>query len=616
MRNKIFNNAFLILATLLYCAVSKVTASTPVLSDIKVIGNNKGLGILITADSPFDAHFDKIGSNKVRVIIDNCIYGLSTFDFTNKTSDRTLSRLSVKEIKESSTIQLEFLLSNKINIQIETRKKNAQWIALLTRTSCPDYSWSALESEKNSFGKNETTVKEPVDNENDNIETLSNTALVGSQDSTDGIVKLLNVRFMQRKELCALTFDMSGVVQSEVKRAEDTVYIQLTSASIGLKNDKINIPKGSPFRSIRMQEKADSKKQRSILIAVVLDKRATNIQKGIVYSKDNSVTLYSNAVNNDKLSQWNSDNDMKWEQEFYDLPTYKVDMNYLEKRATTEAGNQLKDETSFSMGENIENNNELKKADYDSNEKKDDKEEIEKSKSYSEALVTEKKTETMIVTSKNVNLRVKPTVVADVISKLIFGDKLTPLDVKGQWYRVEINSLEGWVHEKCVSDSSKVPPTVWKEIYESRPKIVQKTEKPMINQYVEFKENIKNQDINDNKIESDKVKKSEKQTVKYNRKGRDPFLPLEGDSLGDANEIVVEHLKLVGILLDNSEQLALCEDTKANNKPIPLRENDPVSNGKVLKIYKDKVVFLITEYGISRSYTIRLATKQDREAGK
>jgi len=107
-----------------------------------------------------------------------------------------------------------------------------------------------------------------------------------------------------------------------------------------------------------------------------------------------------------------------------------------------------------------------------------------------------------------------------------------------------------------------------------------------------------------------------KNRVRYIRSGRDPFMPLVVDTADDSQGATVEHLRLVGVLIDNADQIALLEDLKNDRKPFALRENDPVNRGKVLKIYKDKVVFLLTEFGISRSYTIRLATNQEQEAGK
>ena len=77
----------------------------------------------------------------------------------------------------------------------------------------------------------------------------------------------------------------------------------------------------------------------------------------------------------------------------------------------------------------------------------------------------------------------------------------------------------------------------------------------------------------------------------------------------------MENLKLVGILFDNTDRLALLEDRVNNRRPFALREEDQIDHGKVLKIYKDKVVFLLTEYGISRSYTMRLNSNSRQEAG-
>ena len=79
---------------------------------------------------------------------------------------------------------------------------------------------------------------------------------------------------------------------------------------------------------------------------------------------------------------------------------------------------------------------------------------------------------------------------------------------------------------------------------------------------------------------------------------------------------LVENLTLVGILYDDAERLALCEDRLNGNQPFSFRELDPVDKGKVLKIYQDKVVFLITEFGISRSYTLEIVRPtKEKEAG-
>jgi hypothetical protein len=97
-----------------------------------------------------------------------------------------------------------------------------------------------------------------------------------------------------------------------------------------------------------------------------------------------------------------------------------------------------------------------------------------------------------------------------------------------------------------------------------------------------------------------------KNMIRYHRKGRDPFLPYISSVESDLGLPLVENLRLVGILYDNRDRIGLLEDKKNDNRPFTLREEDRVERGKVLKIYRDRIVFLITEYGISRSVTLRL----------
>lgn len=109
---------------------------------------------------------------------------------------------------------------------------------------------------------------------------------------------------------------------------------------------------------------------------------------------------------------------------------------------------------------------------------------------------------------------------------------------------------------------------------------------------------------------------SSKHLIRYNRNGRDPFLPYNGYMESGFGLPFIENLDLVGILYDEKDRIALLEDKKSQNRPFAMREDDKVEKGKVLKIYRDKVVFLITEYGISRSVILRLTnTSSNQEVG-
>ena len=95
-----------------------------------------------------------------------------------------------------------------------------------------------------------------------------------------------------------------------------------------------------------------------------------------------------------------------------------------------------------------------------------------------------------------------------------------------------------------------------------------------------------------------------KPMVVYRRFGRDPFVPYSREE--DSGLPSVENLELVGILYDESERVALLESREEGGKAFALREHDPVRHGRVLKIQREKVVFLLDEDGIAHSFSLDL----------
>ena len=99
--------------------------------------------------------------------------------------------------------------------------------------------------------------------------------------------------------------------------------------------------------------------------------------------------------------------------------------------------------------------------------------------------------------------------------------------------------------------------------------------------------------------------------VRYKVFGRDPFVPLVKDT-SDNDIPRPENLRLVGVLEDPHERIALVEDFKNGNRAFALRANDPVESGKVLRVHRDKVVFLIRDFDVSRSYTLGLTNTKGK----
>jgi hypothetical protein len=88
---------------------------------------------------------------------------------------------------------------------------------------------------------------------------------------------------------------------------------------------------------------------------------------------------------------------------------------------------------------------------------------------------------------------------------------------------------------------------------------------------------------------------------------RDPFKSLigQGNSQATMGRLpAVENLTLVGLLEQEGSDQALFEDAEGNG--YILKPNDPVRNGYLVSIQRDKAVFQITEYGWTRTVALNL----------
>lgn len=102
----------------------------------------------------------------------------------------------------------------------------------------------------------------------------------------------------------------------------------------------------------------------------------------------------------------------------------------------------------------------------------------------------------------------------------------------------------------------------------------------------------------------------EEKRVTYNSYGRrDPFIPVEAGSTD--NGIDIDQMKVVGIIWQSSEPLAVLEHVREANVSFTVKQGDPVHNGRVARITREAVTFDISEYGISRSYSLKLVSSKE-----
>ena len=84
---------------------------------------------------------------------------------------------------------------------------------------------------------------------------------------------------------------------------------------------------------------------------------------------------------------------------------------------------------------------------------------------------------------------------------------------------------------------------------------------------------------------------------------RDPFIPLPEP---EVNGVSIDEVQLVGIIWENRRPMAIVEDVRNPGVSYTLKENDPILNGRVLKITPQEVIFELNEFGISRKYSMAL----------
>ena len=609
------------------CALFAASASIPVVSDLKLLGSDRGLALAITADLPFEAQFKKTSPVTVRILIANSVYGLSTFSFSNFRDALPISKLTIAEQKNNA-IQIDLTIKGNLEIAIETQKKNNQYIALISRTPCPQFKWSAAESDIKDVAVRQLEPVEPSKTalpatKTEQVMSLTQQktvtgnasektpALVNESINAPSEARLVNIAVIQRNNICALSFELDRDAQSNVKRVKDTIYLEIEKTKIALRSNMVNVPKGIPYSAIRVKEKTINSRA-FLQVAIVMDRKISDLKNGVMLKKEKTITFISGSKSSDKLTQWSSELGIVLEQSLYDLPSYSVDLKTLEKRALTDAGALVatKDNT-FAIQDSPVTS-------------------IAPNVNESTINLTPPHKAPLIVINDNVNIRADASGAAAIAGKLPIGEKVDQIAKKGQWYQVRSGEITGWIYDKNVVDSTKITDEQQRAIIVARQKIekAQNPEVPVVNEIPKVVEStvatgadaptvgpVTTLEIVEKKQDSSLID-TIRNHVRYVRSGRDPFLPLIVDTTDDSQGANVEHLRLVGVLIDNAEQIALLEDLKNDRKPFALRENDKVNRGKVLKIYKDKVVFLLTEFGISRSYTIRLATNQEQEAGK
>lgn len=164
-----------------------------------------------------------------------------------------------------------------------------------------------------------------------------------------------------------------------------------------------------------------------------------------------------------------------------------------------------------------------------------------------------------------------------------FGERMQKLETTGLFSKVKVGDAVGFVSNRQISTDAELSVTQKEKLQR-----VLSQNPQMAGTAVRF------ETVADERIS-------------YSSFGRrDPFIEVKGVVEDGVN---IDNTELAGIIWEAEVPMALLSDTKAPGVSYTLHEGDKILNGKVLKITKTDVLFLIQEFGVSRRYSMTLPDK-------
>jgi hypothetical protein len=637
-------------------AASCLYGATPVLSRLEMIGSGRGMALTLGADGPFavSVHQKKaaaFGETTVSIVCSEVIYGLNDYQFDHLPGACPVRRITARENKDGKSVELVMQVSTPIDKVIRSKQKENRWIVLLTSGPVNDFAWSA---------QNETESRPVALGAEKKAPSAGLGHSQGSPQSTaSSFLEDISVQHRDRVEKVILKLDSPADII--VKCTPGKILVLFVNTKNGLTHTTFKTEKDWLVKSIDINEVTHGGTKwlgASILV---------NLQGGsppVIQTLPDRLVIYSVRDTKQCLYSWSAKNGTMLSYDFMRPEQLSVDYTKIEKKVQTDSKNDFPESGTFSVGE--------PKA---ANTRNEPKRPIRDSASVASSAAYAPRVQRLTTIKDNVNLRSAPDAGGNgaIVARLSLGATGTLEEKKGLWVKISVNGDTGWVARAMVLDSEKVPRSVWnkvealaaeKKAFEDKKRLREEelqaraqaktaaiaaakaaaeekakakalaieAQKAKKKAEAEEKAKIAQQakDVQLAKVQAAQKAKSEAveayddtlsdsatqpakplaKVMEYHVLGRDPFMPLLQDEEGPLPSI--ERLLLVGILYDAMDKIALFEDSKNKAISYARRENDPVKNGYVLRIQSDKVLFLINELGISRTYAMKLIKNKEK----
>ncbi len=614
------------------------------ISDIKVQYGPRGVAMAVLGNSPFQLAVVSVKNSGTGTLITlRCPNASSTFPrgvYSTFPQKGLFQSISVEASKGTLGTDIVIMTAQRLNPAIESRQKENQWLLLLSQQPSAPFVWQAslasprqlalatpapvlpsvaVEPEKKEPAKHVTVqkvVSTPFAPAPAKISPPGPVPVAPAPAPAERMIALKEIKAIARPSVQTLFLEFDGVPSMASRYDKKMVTLAFSMAKNSLPKAKYVLDKQSFFQSIQLSDTTKNGKKWLIARVNLKNSSAPLIT---ISGKQCFLTLESSEAPG--VSLWSATNGSTLAYTFAVLPSLPSPLPQIGKKVTADEATQLTSDKTFEVRKGAAVRNEAAVA-------QTMPAPPVAQKPLPPPVVAPKPVvyKTGIVIKDSIYLRSRPasTDKATIIRPLGIGTKVTLVESKSGFTLVRLPDTTGWIKSSFVPESSIVTQKQWQTIIVIRQENVERQQKaqaaytqtiinnapPKIPAPIESKPALEVVAAKVVPVPVVNKRHVQPDSVRYKTYGRDPFVPLstatdEFDELGN-----VDNMNLVGILFDKKDRVALLEDKIHSGKAYALREGDQIRDGKVLKIEKTAVLFLLNEYGISHTIVRNLDTKR------
>jgi hypothetical protein len=618
-------------------------AASAVFGGIDVVGSEKGCALTLSADAPFSMSVAPKGPGKndlaavVSVRCVGAIYGLDEFSFNEFPAPCPIRRMTVSESPAANSFELLVGMTIAPDKKILAKQKGNRWIILLSHEPFAAFSWSATPA-----------VPRPA-------AAAAMPPAQAAQGAIDnGQSRLTDITLLARDRVERLTFLFDRPTVMRLKREEDRVVVLFVNTTSTLPVQRLTLP-SAQLSSIDLKQVAHGG---TMWLGASVFMKKTSASGALLQAYSDRLVVYCASDTLERLSAWSAKQGTVMSYPFVNTQRFAADYLRMEEKAKTDLNAPAGGGSpTFAV------------RDAGRQPKKTEPLAMERETPQTAAPApSEPAAVRLIVTKNNVNLRAGPSSADSILCRLSLGATAS-LDAKKEgWVRISTKESSGWVTSAMVVDSARAPKALLDKAAELRARRLQAADaaekaaelaarkKKLLEEQtaqngqkrklveeqkakkqaeIEAKEKLaaeqkarkqsqqelltkaaaaRDSVLRYNASLQDSLEKAKREAgpklVEYHVFGRDPFMPLSSNP--DSAVPNVEDMNLVGILYDQTDRIGLVENRNNKARSFALRENDPVPGGYVLRIQPDKMLFLINEMGISRTYALKLSKEKQK----